>query len=128
MSRQRFPKKEKLTHKRLWESVFQHGVRLKAYPLILIFREASLPGAVREQAGFAAPKRHFPKAVDRNRIKRILREAYRLEKSAALNSTKGSYAIVIVYIGKGLPDFQEVRKATKSLLQKIADYEEYAED
>lgn len=128
MSRQRFPKKEKLTHRRLWNSVFQHGVRLKAYPLMLIFREARLPGAVRAQAGFAAAKRHFPKAVDRNRIKRLLREAYRLEKSAAFNSTKGSYALVILYIGRGLPDLKEVRKATKSLLQKIADYEEHAED
>ena len=75
----RFPKSEKLTHKALWEAAFLKGKTVKAYPLRLSFLPAEMPPGVRCQAGFAVPKRKFRNATDRNRIKRIMREAYRKE-------------------------------------------------
>ena len=87
-----------------------------------------MPDGVPVQVGFSAPKRRFRKAVVRNKIKRLMREAYRLEKSALFNSTKGSYAFVILYIGRETPDFPEVRKAMKALFEKFADYEKHAEN
>lgn len=128
MSGLRLSKKEKLTHKRLWESLFQTGTRLKAFPLMLYYAKTPLPQPVQAQVGFSAPKRRFPKAVDRNRIKRLMREAYRLEKSGLFNSTKGPYAFVILYIGKEDPDLRDIQKAMKSLFKKFAEYEKNAED
>lgn len=128
MSGFRLPKREKLTHKQLWESVFATGHRLKASPLLLIYKKVPLPRAVQAQVGFSAPKRRFPRAVARNRIKRLMREAYRLEKMVLFNSTKGPYAFVILYIGKKEPELAEIRRAMKSLFQKLAEYEEHAED
>ncbi len=122
------PKNEILTHKQLWESLFASGKRLKASPILLIYKETPLPQPVRAQVGFSAPKRRFPKAVERNRIKRLMREAYRHEKMVLINSTKGTYAFVILYIGKKEPELPEIRQAMKSLFQKIAEYEKHAED
>ena len=75
-----FPKKERLARRKLWEAVFRDGWQIKAYPLLLYALKTPLPEAVPAQAGFAVPKRAFRKAADRNRIKRLMREAYRLEK------------------------------------------------
>ena len=74
------------------------------------------------QAGFGAGSRHFKKAVDRNRIKRLSREAWRLQKNALAHqlAAKGvSMAIFFLYIGKDLPDHQTVNGKIGVILQKL---------
>ncbi|MDG1571524.1 ribonuclease P protein component [Robiginitalea sp. M366] len=128
MAGQRFPKSEKLKRQRLWEELFARGVSLKAYPLRATFLKTPMPGRVRAQAGFAVSKRNLRKAYQRNRTKRLMREAYRLEKEAFFNNTQGSYALVFLYLGKELPDFPTIHRCVKELLQKIQTHEEAAED
>ncbi|HEY4110451.1 ribonuclease P protein component [Puia sp.] len=74
------------------------------------------------QAGFGASARNFKKAVDRNRIKRLGREAYRLQKGALLEqlTAKGlSMAVFFVFIGKELPDYPTVSARIGVALQKL---------
>ena len=74
------------------------------------------------QAGFGAGSRYFKKAVDRNRIKRLSREAYRLQKQPlmdALAEKKRSMALFFVYTGKELPDHGTVKEKIGVLLQKL---------
>ena len=74
------------------------------------------------QAGFGAGSRHFKKAVDRNRIKRLSREAYRLQKQPlmdALAEKKSSMALFFIYTGKELPDHGTVKARIGVLLQKL---------
>jgi ribonuclease P protein component len=74
------------------------------------------------QAGFGAGSRHFKKAVDRNRIKRLCREAYRLQKLPLLDLLKKkerSLAIFFIYTGKELPDYRTVSDKIGVLLQKL---------
>ena len=74
------------------------------------------------QAGFGASSRNFKKAVDRNRIKRLGREAYRLQKAPLLGqlTQKGlSMAVFFVFIGKELPDYPTVSARIGVALQKL---------
>jgi ribonuclease P protein component len=74
------------------------------------------------QAGFGASSRNFKKAVDRNRIKRLSREAYRLQKHALLDHLKdkgGSLAVFFIYTGKDLPDYKTVTEKIGVALQKL---------
>jgi ribonuclease P protein component len=74
------------------------------------------------QAGFGAGSRHFKKAVDRNRIKRVCREAYRLQKQALLDhlGSRGlSMAVFFIYIGKDLPDYKTATGKMGVILQKL---------
>ncbi len=120
----RFPKKERLSRRLLWDRVFTEGKQLKAYPLLLYYLKAPLPEPVAAQAGFAVPKRAIRKAVARNRIKRLMREAYRHEKQVVFNNSFGSYALVFLYLGKETPDFQQISGAMKTLLKKLVTHEE----
>jgi len=74
------------------------------------------------QAGFGAGSRHFKKAVDRNRIKRLCREAYRLQKQPLVDhlASRGrTLAVFFVYIGKDLPDYQTVTGKIGVILKKL---------
>jgi ribonuclease P protein component len=74
------------------------------------------------QAGFGAGARHFKKAVDRNRIKRLSREAYRLQKQPLIDRMreKGlSMAVFFIYTGKELPDYQTISGKIGVVLQKL---------
>ena len=74
------------------------------------------------QAGFGASSRHFKKAVHRNRIKRLGREAYRLQKEPLLRRLTGkglSLAVFFIYTGRELPEYATVTEKIGVILQKL---------
>jgi ribonuclease P protein component len=114
-----FPQKEKLKSKKLIEQLFEKGKSINNFPLKLIYLKTVFEDNSIIKTGVIAPKKSFRKAVHRNRIKRLMREAYRLNKHLVFNNIEGSFAFMILYLGKEMPDYQIVDEKMKGLLKKF---------
>ena len=74
------------------------------------------------QAGFTVSSRNFKKAVDRNRIKRLTRETYRLQKNQLQNQLRENHkslAVFFIYTGKELPQYAALFEKVKIALEKL---------
>lgn len=114
-----YPKKEKLKSKKLIEQLFIEGQSVSAFPLRLVYMPTSFEDDVMLKTGVSVSKRNFKNAVDRNRIKRLLRESYRLNKAAYFNNITTQYAFMILYIGRKEPTFTELETKMKQLFKKF---------
>ena len=112
-----FGKKERLKSKKLIGKLFEEGKSIKKYPFRLIYLiQDKNSFKIKTQASFSVPKRNFKKAVDRNRIKRLIKEAYRLEQRKILQDYNLPFVIMITYLGKKEPIFSDVKENIKELL------------
>ncbi|MFS4492697.1 ribonuclease P protein component [Maribacter sp. 2308TA10-17] len=114
-----FPKKEKLKSKKLIDQLFVDGKSVSNYPIKLLYLKTELPFDVPIQTGVTVPKKNFKSAVKRNRIKRLMRESYRLNKALVFNNSKGSFAFLFLYLGKEMPDYPLVEKNLTAALHKF---------
>jgi ribonuclease P protein component len=120
-------KEERLKSRKLIERVFREGKSFAIFPFRVYYAPLPASGPVPRpfphlQAGFGASSRNFKKAVDRNRIKRLSREAYRLQKQALyewLREKDQTLAVFFIYTGKELPEYDIVREKIGLALQKL---------
>lgn len=113
-------KNERLSRKKLIDKLFEDGKTLFVYPLKLVYAEMELPVEYPIQTGFSVSKRNFKRAVKRNKIKRLLRETYRLNKGIVYDAKKEKQlAVMIIYSGKVIEDYQFIEKSMKKALKKL---------
>ena len=122
---QAFGKTEKLNSEKIIAGLFQSGVFVSKYPLRanLLITELPVPG-VPVQVVFTASKRKFKRAVDRNFVKRRLREIYRQNKLPLYQAIelKGiTLAMALMYTGSELPEMKQWEKSYQVILKKIYD-------
>lgn len=74
------------------------------------------------QFGLSVPKRHFKKAVERNHLRRKIREAYRLQKHRlynALGDQEKQYAFMVLYTGREKLPYAEIERAMGQLINRF---------
>ncbi|PZR21551.1 MAG: ribonuclease P [Citrobacter freundii] len=119
-------KKERLKSRKEIELLFKEGQRLNVSLWRVFFvlkkEEELSKDAVRLQFGVGASSRFFKRAVDRNRIKRLGREAWRLQKQVVyemLEQQNIGLNVFFIYTGRELPDYDQVYTATADAIQKL---------
>ena len=111
-----FGKQEKLKSRKLIGQLFDEGKSVKKFPLRLVYLQTEHTSDFPAQIGFSVPKRNFKKAVDRNRIKRLLREAYRLQKNDFYQQLDKPYIFMVTFIGTKEPTYLEVEQKIREVL------------
>ena len=114
-----YTKKEKLKSKKLIDLLFTEGKSVSAYPLRLVYLQTTFNDQAQIKTGVSVSKRNFKTAVDRNRIKRLMRESYRLNQANYFNNITTQYAFMILYIGKEKPTFTQIETKMKQMFEKF---------
>ena len=115
-------KRYKLCSKIMIEELFKSGTTIKSYPLIAIYNEVKFTDDTPFKIVFSAPKRTFRKAYQRNRIKRICKEAVRLNKSiieSYLTENNKQLALFLVYSSKDELNHVQLEKKIVKLFNEL---------
>ena len=118
-----FPKKEHLYGEKVIENLHTTGSSFLVYPLRVVYLNVSQPDEhipVRVMIGVS--KKKFKKAVDRNRAKRLMREAYRLNKSSLVSIIKKEEVKIYLsfqYIADEMLTFDEISTKMQKALDRL---------
>jgi len=115
-------KKERLKSKILIDLLFSKGNVLREYSIKLVWVNTDSQQSEPLVAGFGVSKRLFKRANKRNRIKRLLREAYRLHKNSLQNSLQSKnrhIGIMIIYTADNLTTFKAIEDKIIVILNRL---------
>lgn len=121
MSRYTFGKTEKLCSKLIIDELFKNGKSFKAFPLRVVYLPLEESNST-DKLLISVPKKRFKKAVSRNRIKRLIREVYRLNKNEIIEKWQADgkyFALAFVYIGNDIPNYHDLNVIMKKVLDNL---------
>ena len=123
MASQHFLKEDRLCSSRRIETLFSEGERLYEFPFKAIWQEDdTLQSTVK--VAISVPKKRLSKASQRNHIKRLVREAYRKQKSILtekLLQENKSINLMLVYTLPSILSFTEIEDKISVTLQRLSD-------
>lgn len=114
-----YPKNEKLKSKKTIELLFSQGQSVSKYPLRLVYVENTFEKEENIKFGVSVSKKYFKNAVDRNYLKRVLRECYRLNKNLIQENVQKPMAMMFFYQSKEVLSYQEINEKTIQLFEKF---------
>jgi ribonuclease P protein component len=121
--KQRFTlkKEERLKSAKLIQQLFKEGKSFSHFPFRVIYMQLE-KNRSHLQSAFSVSAKNFKRAVERNRIKRLMREAYRLQKSSLQIELEenGKYlAVFIIYTGNEIPVYDHVYEKMGTALLRL---------
>ncbi|WP_233268876.1 ribonuclease P protein component [Mucilaginibacter lacusdianchii] len=116
-----FKKEERLCNKKLIDGLFRSGSSFLCYPYRISWMEVSTPQSTPVQVLLAVAKKRYKRAVDRNLVKRRMREAYRVHKQELLYQHLQQKHIIlsISYIGNEITDYSFMEKKMQKMLHQL---------
>ena len=116
----KYPKEERLKSRKDISELFATGESLFSYPIKLIYLEKQEVRVPPVRMGVSVPRRLWKRAVDRNRIKRKLREVYRLNKSTLVSilGNNGQLNGMMVYVGREDVAYSELESAFQNIVKQ----------
>lgn len=114
-----YPKDEKLKSRKTIDILFSEGKSVGKYPLRLAYIQSDFGEGQKLQMGVSVSKKYFKKAVDRNYFKRVLREAYRLNKHLLADNLDKPYAFMLLYQSKDRLEYAEINEKAIALFEKF---------
>lgn len=119
-----FKKEERLCNKRLIDKLFHSGSSFLCYPFKASWLYHTEPQQYPVQILFSVSKKRYKHAVDRNLIKRCMRESYRLHKQqhlySLLQNADKTIVLSVGYIGKEIAPYSLVEKKMLKMLSQLA--------
>lgn len=122
MSTCTFTKDERLKSRKIIGKLFSDGQSFGMYPLRLVWLEMhEKQGDSPIKFSLSVPKRAFPKAVDRNRLRRLVREAWRLNKSWLYDrlDDEKQYAFMVLYTAKEPMELPKIEDAMRRINRRF---------
>lgn len=114
-------KQERLKSRKLIDQLFKEGKFFSVFPIRVVWQYRQSTSGIL-QAGFTVSTKHFKKAVHRNRIKRLMKEAYRLQKNDLQNDVDAvnkQLVIFLMYVGKDIPGYPLITEKINSILKRL---------
>jgi len=112
-------KNKKLKSRKIISQLFIEGCSVKSFPLKMIFLPVDASQEQITKVSFSVPKRNFKHAVDRNKVKRLLREAYRLHQYEFFKEGDKVYNIMFIYMNRTMPTYFQVEEKLVKLFLKF---------
>jgi len=110
-----YPSNEKLKSRKQIQALFEGGKHVKTEQLRLIFLPLEIEDSTLK-IGVSVSKRNFKLAVDRNRVKRLMREVYRLNQYELKKKLSKSYVMMLVYQSTKTPTFDSLNEQMQKIV------------
>lgn len=128
---QSFKKEERLHSKKIIDLLFEKGASFSIGPIRTIWLKSEPKQGCPVQVLIAVPRKNISRAVQRNKLKRRMREAYRKNKSPLLemlNQKGNSISLAFVYTQNEVIAYQEIEEKIILSLQRLSDMYEVDAD